>query len=143
LAIFFSRERLPWEDDPDWRDDLNGAQHLLGGLPDKDADEFLRAIPIESAVIREAIIDGAREKPRPAAAVYPLMLDLQVEHWRTIVAKREPITPTSSKLPRYPSRAAAGNSSRRCSGTTALNFRRQSSGSLLPGALIVQLSNVS
>jgi hypothetical protein len=48
LAVFFSRERLPWEADPDWRGDLNGAQHLLGGLVDRDADEFLRAIPIDS-----------------------------------------------------------------------------------------------
>ncbi len=32
LAVFFSRERLPWEDNPNWRDDLKNAQHLLGGL---------------------------------------------------------------------------------------------------------------
>jgi hypothetical protein len=70
-----------------------GRQHLLGGLADKDADEFLCAIPIQSAAIREAIIDGAREKRAPSAPVYPLMLDLQVEHWRTIVGKKEAITP--------------------------------------------------
>ena len=93
LAVFFSRERLPWGNDPDWRDDLEGAQHLLGGLAAKDADEFLRAIPIEAAEIRQAIIDGAREEPRPDAPVYPLMLDLQVEHWRTLVAKKEALTP--------------------------------------------------
>ncbi|MGB8899012.1 MAG: tetratricopeptide repeat protein [Methylocella sp.] len=93
LAVFFSRERLPWGDDPDWRDDLKDAQHLLGGLAAKDADEFLRAIPIEAAEIRRAIVDGAREEPRPGAPVYPLMLDLQVEHWRTLVAKKEALTP--------------------------------------------------
>jgi hypothetical protein len=93
LAVFFSRERLPWEADPDWRDDLIDRQHLIGGLADKDADEFLGAIPLESADIRRAIIDGARETSGPTAAVYPLMLDLQVEHWRTIVAKKEAVTP--------------------------------------------------
>jgi tetratricopeptide (TPR) repeat protein len=93
LAVFFSRECLPWGDDPDWRDDLKDAQHLLGGLAAKDADEFLRAIPIEATEIRQAIIDGAREEPRPDAPVYPLMLDLQVEHWRALVAKKEALTP--------------------------------------------------
>jgi tetratricopeptide (TPR) repeat protein len=95
LAVFFSRERLPWGNDPDWHDDLEDkdAQHLLGGLVAKDADEFLRAIPIEAAEFRQAIIDGAREEPRPDAPVYPLMLDLQVEHWRTLVAKKEALTP--------------------------------------------------
>jgi tetratricopeptide (TPR) repeat protein len=93
LAVFFSRERLPWGDNPDWRDDLKDAQHLLGGLSAKDADEFLRAIPIEATEIRQAIIDGAREEPRPDAPIYPLMLDLQVEHWRTLVAKKEVLSP--------------------------------------------------
>jgi hypothetical protein len=98
LAIFFSRERLPWESDPDWREDLNGAQFLLDGLLDKDAEEFLRAIPIESAAIRQAIIDGAREQPQLSAAVYPLMLDLQVEHWRSIVGKNQSMTPDQFQI---------------------------------------------
>jgi tetratricopeptide (TPR) repeat protein len=93
LVVFFSRERLPWEADPEWRDDVIDRQHLLGGLADKDAEEFLSAIPIESADIRRAIIHGARETSGPTTAVYPLMLDLQVEHWRTIVAKKEAVTP--------------------------------------------------
>ncbi|MFY9291360.1 MAG: tetratricopeptide repeat protein [Methylorubrum rhodinum] len=87
LAVFFSRERLPWEADTDWRDDLAGHQHLLGGLADADADAFLAAIPIEDAAIRAAIIDGARERAGAEAPVYPLMLDLQVEHWRNLSAK--------------------------------------------------------
>jgi Tetratricopeptide repeat len=92
LAIFFSRERLPWEADPEWRDDLSGAQHLLGGLVEEDADQFLRAIPIDTATVRQAIIDSAGENSGPGAAVYPLMLDLQVEHWRSISARKQPIT---------------------------------------------------
>ena len=87
LVVFFSRERLPWADHPDWREDLKDNQHLLGGLADKDADDFLKAIPIADEAIRRAIIEGARERPDTAAAVYPLMLDLQVEHWRRLAAK--------------------------------------------------------
>ena len=75
LAVFFSRERLPWGDDPDWRKDLQGNEHLLGGLADTDADEFLKAIPIADEAIRQAIINGARERPGEIAAIYPLMLD--------------------------------------------------------------------
>lgn len=84
LAVFFSRERLPWGAHPDWRADLADAQHLLGGLGDRDAEAFLTAIPIEDGAIRRAIIDGARETSEQGAPVYPLMLDLQVEHWRTL-----------------------------------------------------------
>jgi hypothetical protein len=105
LAVFFSRERLPWETDPDWSKDLKDRQHLLGGLAYKDADEFLRAIPIESADIRRTIIESAREA---SGAVYPLMLDLQIEHWRTMVAKQDRFqsrrvlscNPTAGPLPR-------------------------------------------
>jgi tetratricopeptide (TPR) repeat protein len=86
LAAFFSRETLPWGTDPDWRDDVKGTQHLLGGLANKDADTFLLAVPIKDKAIRQAIIAGARETSQPNAPVYPLVLDLQVEHWRTLTA---------------------------------------------------------
>ncbi|NEW88548.1 tetratricopeptide repeat protein [Rhodopseudomonas sp. WA056] len=95
LAVFFSRERLPWEDDPDWAPALEGSQHLLGGLADKDADEFLRAIPIDDSDLRKAIIEGARETTAVDAPIYPLMLDLQVEHWRTLEVARKPIEPAT------------------------------------------------
>ncbi|WP_300009586.1 tetratricopeptide repeat protein [uncultured Roseobacter sp.] len=84
LATFFSRERLPWEEDADWRDDLVGNQHLLGGLADGDADAWLRKVPIEGETIRAAIIEGARETQNAGDPIYPLMLDLQVEHWRNL-----------------------------------------------------------
>lgn len=86
LAIFFSRERLHWEEDPDWRDTVDGHQHLLGGLSDNDAQKWLLSVPVEAADLRAAIIEGARETQEPAAPVYPLMLDLQVEHWRNLGA---------------------------------------------------------
>ena len=89
LAVFFARERLPWGDHPEWRDDLKGNQHLLGGLADKDADDFLKQIPIADEAVRKTIIDGARERPDSSAGVYPLMLDLQVEHWRALATNGE------------------------------------------------------
>ncbi|MBX3576285.1 MAG: tetratricopeptide repeat protein [Rhizobiaceae bacterium] len=87
LAVFFSREKLPWESDPDWRDDLRDNQHLLGGLAASDADRFLAAVPIGDAALRRAIIDGARETASPRAPVYPLMLDLQVAHHSALLDK--------------------------------------------------------
>ncbi|HEV7259491.1 MAG TPA: tetratricopeptide repeat protein [Bosea sp. (in: a-proteobacteria)] len=89
LAVLFSRERLPWAEDPDWRADLADNQHLLGGLSDKDANDFLAAVPITDPLIRAAILEGARETAAPKAPVYPLMLDLQVEHWRSLTARNE------------------------------------------------------
>lgn len=87
LAVFFSREKLPWESDPDWREDLRDNQHLLGGLGEADADRFLAAVPIEDVALRKAIIDGARETAAPRSPVYPLMLDLQVEHHSTLLER--------------------------------------------------------
>ena len=84
LATFFLRERLPWENDPEWHNDLDKAQYCLGGLPDKDADDYLVAVPIADAAIRQAIIGGARETSEAKAFVYPLLLDLLVEHWRSL-----------------------------------------------------------
>jgi tetratricopeptide (TPR) repeat protein len=98
LGVFFSREQLPWSADPDWRDLLKNTQHLLGGLADKDADTFLTAIPIEDKVIRQAIISGARETSQPNAPVYPLMLDLQVEHWRSLMALKATLSPERFRL---------------------------------------------
>jgi tetratricopeptide (TPR) repeat protein len=98
LAVFFSRERLPWAEEPGWRDDLENAQHLLDGLKDKDADDFLLGIPVEDAAIRQAIIAGARETSQADALVYPLMLDLLVEHWRALTASGAPIVPDQFKI---------------------------------------------
>ncbi|HXZ02834.1 MAG TPA: tetratricopeptide repeat protein [Stellaceae bacterium] len=91
LAVFFSREPLPWRGD--WRDDLAGRQHRLSGLAATEAETFLRAIPIEDPAIRQAIIAGARETARPHSLVYPLLLDLQVEHWRNLKASGAALAP--------------------------------------------------
>src|SRR5207245_9648053 len=81
--------------DPEWASSLQGVQHLLGGLNGKDADAFLQAIPIFDATLRNAVIEGARETPAHEAAIYPLMLDLQVEHWRALAALGQPIEPAA------------------------------------------------
>ncbi|MCE8420455.1 tetratricopeptide repeat protein [Rhodovulum sulfidophilum] len=90
LLLIFSRERLHWEDHPDWREDLEGNQHLLGGLPDEDAEEWLCKVPVDDAEIRTAMIEGARETAAPAAPVYALMLELQIIHWRQLGTKAVP-----------------------------------------------------
>ncbi len=84
LALFFSREKLPWENDPDWADVLKGHQHLLGGLSDFDANDWLMKIPVNDSSLRKAMIDGARETTEKEDAIYPLMLDLQVAHWQKV-----------------------------------------------------------
>jgi tetratricopeptide (TPR) repeat protein len=41
------------------------------------------------------MIEGARETPAGDAAIYPLMLDLQVEHWRALAAQGRSIEPAA------------------------------------------------
>ena len=43
-AVFFSREPLPWENEVDWRDDLEGRQYLLSGLVELDARQCLKKL---------------------------------------------------------------------------------------------------
>ena len=90
LALIFSRERLHWEDIPGWTEDLRGNQHLLGGLSDHDAEQWLIEAKVTEKEHRDAIICGARETLEDNAPVYPLLLDLQVEHWRKLGDKARP-----------------------------------------------------
>ena len=87
LVLFFSREWLKWEDSSDWKGDLSGHQHLLGGLSDIDANDWLKEIPVPDQAIRDAMVEGARESDSVEALIYPLLLDLQVEHWRNLGGK--------------------------------------------------------
>jgi hypothetical protein len=125
LAVFFSRERLPWEKYPEWAASLQGAQHLLGGLNGKDADAFLQAIPISEPVLRSAMIEGARETSARDAAIYPLMLDLQVEHWRALIASGKPIEPAAFSVSAGDLPGGAGKSSNACCGITASRCRKR------------------
>ena len=84
LAVFFSRERLPWEDDPKWRDGLAGCQHSLEGLKDPDATQWLEEAGVTDAGLRAAMIEGARDSTHDEALVYPLFLELQIAYWEEI-----------------------------------------------------------
>ena len=85
-AVFFSREPLPWENEADWRDDLEGRQYPLSGLIEFDARRWLEKAGIDSTDIQDAMIEGAREAPYPDRPIYPLLLELQLEHWRHLIA---------------------------------------------------------
>ncbi|MEP5759301.1 MAG: tetratricopeptide repeat protein [Litoreibacter sp.] len=90
LAIFFSRERLPWEADPDWGEALVGNQTELTGLADDDALAWLKHIPVEDDAVCAAMITGARETSEDDAQVYPLLMDIQVAHWRNLGVDAKP-----------------------------------------------------
>ena len=93
LACFFSREPFDkiWQHDRDMTQALIGSQTKLEGLSDDFADEWLQEIPIQRADIRQAIIDGSKEDKDPDALVYPLLLELQADHWAWLVDNHRPI----------------------------------------------------
>jgi tetratricopeptide (TPR) repeat protein len=91
LACFFSRERLAWEKDPEWHAILADHQHLLGGLDTCDAERWLEQVPVENGALRAAMIEGARATPEGQAPIYPLMLDLQIAHWRNLGMRATPV----------------------------------------------------
>ncbi|WP_117193088.1 pentatricopeptide repeat-containing protein [Rhizobium terrae] len=84
LVAIFGRERLKWKGS--WEVRLRGKQHSLSGLKRKDAQIFLKAVPIHDEEVIAAIIEGAREEDSDVSLVYPLMLNLQVEHWSILSA---------------------------------------------------------
>ena len=47
---------------------------------------MLEKAGIDSAEIQDAMIEGAREEPTPDRPIYPLLLELQIEHWRHLIA---------------------------------------------------------
>ena len=98
LAVFFSRERLPWEDDRDWRDGLAGCQHLLEGLKDSDATQWLEEAGVADADLRTAMIEGARDSTHDEALVYPLFLELQIEHWKEIEERNDTPKPEDFRV---------------------------------------------
>ena len=96
LVVAFSREKLRWTGS--WAGKLKGRQHLLGGLKYSDARIFLQAVPIVPDSLVEAMIDGARESASEDALIYPLMLDLQLEHWRVLSGRLATISPADFLL---------------------------------------------
>ena len=98
LAVFFTRERLPWEDDPDWQADLAGCQHALEGLEDPDAEQWLEKAGVTDAALRAAMIDGARDSLHADALAYPLFLELQIAHWGEMTKRNDTPKPEDFKV---------------------------------------------
>ena len=62
LWVICGREQLAWEKaDPEWGTALD--QHLIGGLAEKDARQFLRSCGIADPAIQQAIVDGSQGVP--------------------------------------------------------------------------------
>ncbi len=92
MTVFFSREELPWEKGADWRDDLGGKQYPLKGLIDADARLWLVKVGVDDVDIQDAMIEGAREAPIHDSSIYPILLELQLLHWRQLIANEKLIT---------------------------------------------------
>ena len=90
LVVFFSRETLPWVSSDHWQGLLEGRQHQLSGLPDEDATGWLVQVGVNDPETLQAMLEGARQGP--GEAIYPLLLELQVEHWRHLITNNLPIT---------------------------------------------------
>lgn len=98
MAVFFTRERLPWEQLAAWKAQLDGRQVMLDGLPQADARMHLDQVPITDAAIRDAMIAASRESNADDMPVYPLLLDMAVEHWSQIVATGETPAPEDFRI---------------------------------------------
>ena len=98
LAVFFTRERLSWEDDSDRQADLAGCQHALEGLKDPDAEQWLEKAGVTDTALRAAMIDGARDSLHADALAYPLFLDLQIAYWKEIKKRHDTPKPEDFKV---------------------------------------------
>ena len=96
LFVIFGRDKLTWDQrfPDDWAGYLDD-RHLLGGLSDGDADQFLRAIPIDDPALRRAIIAGSKGVDEPweaeqdpaASGAHPFFLDLAVDTYLDLVTE--------------------------------------------------------
>lgn len=96
LLVLFGREKIRWDElDPAWAPDLDGVQHLLLGLGDNDADEFLRRAGVAEDEVRATIVAVSKASDPAAnqAAVYPIMLDLCVQIYEDLKARGRQPTP--------------------------------------------------
>jgi tetratricopeptide (TPR) repeat protein len=75
LWVICGREQLAWDKtDPEWERVLD--QHLIGGLADSDARQFLAACGIADPAIQNAIVTSSQG--------VPYFLDLAVDTWLEI-----------------------------------------------------------
>jgi len=79
LYVLLGRDRLNW--DTDWQTVIDA--HLLGGLSDNDAEQFLNTAPIVEADVRKAIIKNA--------SGVPFYLDLQVARYESLKQPDKPL----------------------------------------------------
>ena len=94
LAVIFSREELPWGASPLWKDDLENKQHELTGLKEKDARKWLSKEGIDDELIQNSMLDSSREKEEIDSYIYPLLLEINILHWRFLKEKgKEEIEP--------------------------------------------------
>jgi tetratricopeptide (TPR) repeat protein len=92
LWVVCGRERLRWEEsDPDWTKCL--SQHLVGGLAEADARQFLQSCGITEPAIQQVIVEGSQG--------LPYYLDLAVDTWVEI-QERKNQTPTAADFARTP-----------------------------------------
>jgi len=78
LFVVLGRDKLTWDlYDENWKKVIQ--QYALGALSKKDADEFLRTVPIDECSIREVIVESAKG--------LPFYLDLQVSLYEDVIAQ--------------------------------------------------------
>jgi tetratricopeptide (TPR) repeat protein len=96
LWVICGREMLRWAElDADWKDSL--SQHLVGGLADEDARQFLRTCGIEDRTIADKIVQ--------ASTGLPYYLDLAVDTY--LEAKRRGVQPQPDDFAHTPAEVFA------------------------------------
>lgn len=99
LLVILGREKILWDQLQErWRVLLHGRQHLLEGLSDADAEDYLIQAKIGDEAIREAIIGAARvyDPDTRRESVYPIMLDLAKDIFFTL--KQQGKTPMADNF---------------------------------------------
>jgi tetratricopeptide (TPR) repeat protein len=91
LWVICGREMLRWAElDSDWKDSL--SQHIVGGLADEDARQFLESCGIENRTIADTIVQGSTG--------LPYYLDLAVDTY--LAAGRRGVRPQASDFAHAP-----------------------------------------
>ena len=101
LLVMFSRHKIHWNNDNDWDEYFSETtQTVLGGLSLNDAREWLlvRNIvdeDIQNKVINNSLGDTTSDSDAP---VFPLLLQLQLEHMEKRIRKGLATTPDDLEL---------------------------------------------
>ena len=102
LFAFFLREKLKWANiDPKWKAAAgDDRQHLLEGLTRADAELFLSKSGIQDRAVVAAMVEGATalDPKTEAQTCYPIMLDMQVELYRSLSDAGGPVAPRDFRI---------------------------------------------